>query len=273
MKETLLPRKKHPILFVALLSFAIPAVSLVSGQTLQTSCTVGTPLANNAIVRVQPGEAERSLTFLFPGRQYPVTGHIVESDSSEWWSLDRAEFASRSLESDPWVSAAEVSPSGDCDAFAASATSTSGETSGTGTATPSAGRSIISVRATLRAALGTGSSSFIREGLWELTLTNVAVNCGGESLNLGPQEADDLIPIDPSDAPDSLLFAGSVLQSDATGMYHGQFDLPLVGRMFDADITLTIVSDTYVTGTLIAHLGDCNYESEVELNHEMDLDD
>lgn len=257
-------KKQYFIAFVLLVIAALAAPTFVSSQTLQTTCTVSSVNAMGASVRTAPGNSGQVFTFLVGGRAYSVTGHTVASNGVEWWSLDRADFT-RPLESDPWVSAAEVSTSGDCDAFTGSAEEISS------TATPAAGTSIISVRATLRAGLGAGSALSVREGLWRLTLTNVAMNCGvGDPVFFGSQQADELISITPADASNSLIFDGNILQQDATGSYNGQFELQLVGRAFETDITLTIDSYTSMTGNLVAHLGNCNYESDVELYLLMD---
>jgi hypothetical protein len=246
--------KKEPfILFVTLMLFSILAVSLAFGQSLQTTCTVSPVNAASGVVRTEPGNQGPVLTFLVPDREYAVTGYTVAPNGSEWWSLDRAEFT-RPLESDPWVSAEEVSPSGDCSEFTGSS--------------PEATSAIISVRATLRAALGTESSSSFREGLWELALTNVAVDCGsGDPLNLGSQEAEDLILVAPSGALNTLLVDNRVFIVGADGSYHGQAEVEVASRVFDAELTLTIVSDTFMTGTWAASIGNCDFESEVELTH------
>lgn len=247
--------KKEPfILLVVLFSFTLPAVSLISSQALQTTCTVSSMNAVPARVRTEPDNSGRALTFLAQDREYPVTGYTVAPDGSEWWSLDQAEFAMRSLESDPWVSGAEVTSSGDCAALTGS--------------TPEATSAIISVRATLRAALGTESSSSFREGLWELALTNVAVDCGiGDPLNLGSQEAEDLLLIAPSGTLNTLLVDNRVFIVGADGSYHGQAEVEVASRVFDAELTLTIVSDTFMTGTWAASIGNCEFESEAELTH------
>lgn len=81
-------------------------------------CTVTATQANTAQLRVGPGENRSILLFLSPNDTYEVIGTANDNKGARWWRLDKTKAApaKASVVNETWVSDAQMTESGDCDA-------------------------------------------------------------------------------------------------------------------------------------------------------------
>ncbi|MBZ0304017.1 MAG: hypothetical protein K8J31_30035 [Anaerolineae bacterium] len=79
-------------------------------------CVIRTEEKDSVRVRVGPGVNRTAVAFLAAETDFVVQGEALGHNDTLWYRLDKDEAAPRKLINEAWVAAAEVTPSGDCEA-------------------------------------------------------------------------------------------------------------------------------------------------------------
>lgn len=98
------------------LEVVMQTAALLTGANTSgaSTCLISAPAPGVVAMRVGPGASRAIVAYLPAGQTYRPIGRAQSPDGGQWFQLNRAVVAPRSLAYELWVSRAEVIEAGDC---------------------------------------------------------------------------------------------------------------------------------------------------------------